>query len=130
MTNFSPASGFQSAPHQRVAQFHDTRKLVRICANAPAGSNKGKIGYRITRELRKRSAAAGSHVFNGSASGKSQSAQAMLRARTLCRKNGRVANDAMNRLSSSHALEIKQAGLDSLQHIMLMGDARGEIFEH
>ncbi len=36
----------------------------------------------------------------------------------------------MNRLSPLHALEIKQVGPDSQQHNMLMGDARGENFEH
>ncbi|WP_194455928.1 hypothetical protein [Bradyrhizobium sp. CCBAU 53421] len=69
-------------------------------------------------------------MINGSALGKSQSAQAMIRARTLCRESGRVSNAAMNRLSSSHALEVQQAGPDSLQHNMLIGDARGENFEH
>ncbi|MGY4253451.1 hypothetical protein ACVI1L_000519 [Bradyrhizobium sp. USDA 4516] len=75
MTDLVPASGFQRR-HINAKRSSTTREsehseslvhatcggsrieLVRRCANAPAGSNKGKIGYRITRELRKRSAAA------------------------------------------------------------------------
>jgi len=54
----------------------------------------------------------------------------MMRADRSSAEASAFSNSAMNRLPLRMCWDLSSRGPDSLQHNMLIGDARGENFEH